>query len=68
MSKRKHNHANIRQGNLIFNSFPEELRQLRESIRKDVHEANRKKMIAHKAQEAEAWDEIKRTCNRLSER
>jgi hypothetical protein len=65
MAHRKHNHANIRQGNLIFNEFPEELRQLRESIRKDVREANRKKIIAHKASEAEAWEEIKRACNRL---
>jgi hypothetical protein len=62
MKHRKQKHANIHQGKLIFNPFPEELRQLREAIRADVREANRKKIIAHKASEAEAWEEIKRTC------
>ena len=65
MKHRKQKHSNIHQGKLLFNPFPEELKALRESIRKDVHEANRKKIIAHKAQEAEAWDEIKQSCRRL---
>ena len=62
MKHRKQKHANIHQGKLIFNPFPEELRVLREQIRADVREANRKKIIAHKASEAEAWDEIRRGC------
>jgi hypothetical protein len=62
MKHRKQKHHNIHQGQLIFNPFPEELRQLREAIRKDNQEANRKKIIANKAYEAEAWDEIKRGC------
>ena len=65
MKHRKQKHDNIYQGKLLFNPFPEELKALRESIRKDVHEANRKKIIAQKASEAEAWEEITRTCRRL---
>lgn len=66
MSKhRKQRHANIYQGKLIFNPFPEELRVLREQIRADLKEANRKRIIANKAYEAEAWDEIKKACRRL---
>ena len=65
MKHRKQKHNNIYQGKLIFNPFPEELRQLREAIRADVREANRKKIIANKAYEAEAWDEIKKACRRL---
>ena len=65
MKHRKQKHDNIYQGKLLFNPFPEELKALRESIRKDVREANRKKIIAHKASDAEAWEEIKRACTKL---
>jgi hypothetical protein len=65
MTHRKHNHANIYQGNMIFNAFPEELRKIREEIRAQLPHENRKKIIAHKASEAEAWEEIKRACTRL---
>ena len=65
MKHRKQRHANIHQGQLIFNPFPEELRIIREQIRAGLKEANRKKIIAHKAQEAEAWEEIKRACRKM---
>lgn len=66
MKHRKQKHDNIYQGKLLFNPFPEELKKIREEMRAELPKQNRKKIIAYKACEDEAWkegwDKIRREC------
>lgn len=66
MAHRKHKHHNIYQGQLIFNPFPEELRQLRESMRAELRKTNEhKRKVLESARNAEDWEDIKRACKSL---
>ena len=57
MKHRKKKHDNLNQRRIIFNPFPEELRVIREEMRAELPDQNRKKILADKAERAEAKDE-----------